>query len=120
LFRVGILPCFQPLLYQPPVGAGLAGDLPVRTQSAGQEGIAVSPKAKKRCPMAVARALLKWRCGRPFRPSSGMARPAGLEPATVGLALPLQFSLPRQASLWSGLSLHHLRCRTYSLYGALR
>ena len=36
------------------------------------------------------------------------------------LSLPLQFSLPRQASSWSGLSLHLLRCCTYSLYGALR
>ena len=36
------------------------------------------------------------------------------------LSLPLQFSLPCNAGLWSGLSLHPLRCCTYSLYGALR
>ena len=46
-----------------------------------------------------------------------MARPAGFEPATLGLAYQLRLSTPRQG-LWSGLSLHHLRCRTYSLYGS--
>ena len=46
-----------------------------------------------------------------------LARPAGLEPATLGLAYQLQFSLPRVTGLWSGLSLHRLRCCTYSLYG---
>ena len=49
-----------------------------------------------------------------------MARPAGLEPATLGLAYQLPLSRPRTASLWSGLSLRHLRRRTYSLYGTLR
>ncbi len=29
-----------------------------------------------------------------------MARPAGLEPATLGLAYPLQLSLPEVASVW--------------------
>jgi hypothetical protein len=48
-----------------------------------------------------------------------MARPAGLEPATLGLAYHYCFrSLHILASSWSGLSLHRLRCRTYSLYGA--
>ncbi len=49
-----------------------------------------------------------------------LARPAGLEPATVGLAYQLPLSRPCVAGLWSGLSLHRLRCRTYSLYGSLR
>ncbi len=49
-----------------------------------------------------------------------MARPAGFEPATLGLAYQLRLSTPHTTSLWSGLSLHHLRCRTYSLYGTLR
>ena len=109
-------PCCTNLLWEPALPAISLFARKVQAKRA----LRFRQNAKKRCPMAVARALLKWRCGRPFRPSSGMARPAGLEPATVGLALPLQFSLPRQASLWSGLSLHHLRCRTYSLYGALR
>ena len=51
---------------------------------------------------------------------SRMVRPAGLEPATLGLAYQLPLSRPRQAGLWSGLSLRHLRRHTYSLYGALR
>ena len=46
-----------------------------------------------------------------------LARPAGFEPATLGLAYHLRLSTPLQG-LWSGLSLHHLRCRTYSLYGS--
>jgi len=53
-----------------------------------------------------------------------VARPEGLEPSTLGLAYQLLLLQPypanRQVSLWSGLSLHHLRCCTYSLYGALR
>ena len=47
-----------------------------------------------------------------------MARPAGLEPATSGLAYHYRFPCPAYASLWSGLSLRHLRRRTYSLYGS--
>ena len=48
-----------------------------------------------------------------------MARPAGFEPATLGLAYQLRLSTPHYImSLWSGLSLHHHRCRTYSLYGS--
>ena len=50
-----------------------------------------------------------------------LARPAGLEPATLGLAYQLPLSRPQHPpSLWSGLSLRRLRRRTYSLYGALR
>jgi len=50
-----------------------------------------------------------------------LARPAGLEPATLGLAYQLPLSRPQPSlSLWSGLSLRHLRRRTYSLYGTLR
>ena len=42
-----------------------------------------------------------------------------VEPATLGLAYQLRLSTPHYiAGLWSGLSLHHLRCRTYSLYGS--
>ncbi len=52
--------------------------------------------------------------------SFNLARPAGLEPATLGLAYQLPLSRPRTAGLWSGLSLRHLRRRTYSLYGTLR
>ena len=48
-----------------------------------------------------------------------LARPAGLEPAAAGLAYQLLLSQPH-ASLWSGLSLRHLRRHTYSLYGILR
>ena len=48
----------------------------------------------------------------------GLARPRGFEPLTLGLAYQLLFSQPLHQSLWSGLSLHRLRCRTYSLYGA--
>jgi len=49
-----------------------------------------------------------------------MARPAGLEPATLGLAYHFCFRSRRQSrqSSWSGLSLRHLRRRTYSLYGS--
>ncbi len=50
-----------------------------------------------------------------------LARPAGFEPATAGLAYQLPLSRPRLMSgLWSGLSLRHLRRRTYSLYGSPR
>ena len=49
-----------------------------------------------------------------------MARPAGLEPATPGLAYHYRFRGPDESGSWSGLSLHHLRRRTFSLYGALR
>jgi hypothetical protein len=49
----------------------------------------------------------------------GLARPAGLEPATLGLAYHYCFRSPRSPrGLGSGLSLHRRRCRTYSLYGA--
>ena len=65
---------------------------------------------------------------------SDLARPAGFEPATLGLAYQLLLSQPDYigldprlrgddtygVSLWSGLSLHRLRCHTYSLYGSLR
>ena len=48
-----------------------------------------------------------------------LARLRGLEPLTPGLACPLRLSTPRiNPGLGSGLSHHHLRCRTYSLYGA--
>ena len=48
-----------------------------------------------------------------------LARPAGFEPATAGLAYQLPLSRPRSdPGLWSGLSLRHLRRRTYSLYGS--
>ena len=61
---------------------------------------------------------------RPFpkRPygRSGNGAPGRTRTCNPRLSLPLQFSLPREASLWSGLSLHRLRCCTYSLYGALR
>ena len=46
-----------------------------------------------------------------------LARPAGLEPATLGLAYHYAFRRPVPPGLWSGLSHHHLRCHTYSLYG---
>ena len=50
-----------------------------------------------------------------------VARPAGFEPATLGLAYQLRLSTPQNSlGLWSGLSLHHHRCRTYSLYGTRR
>ncbi len=49
-----------------------------------------------------------------------LARPAGLEPATAGLAYHHRFRGPAVASSWPGLSLRHLRRRTYSLYGARR
>ena len=51
-----------------------------------------------------------------------MARPRGLEPLTLGLAYQLLLSQPAQQprGLWSGLSLRHLRRRTYSLYGSPR
>jgi hypothetical protein len=51
-----------------------------------------------------------------------MARPAGLEPATLGLAYHYCFHSLRSITrrLWSGLSLHPLRCCTYSLYGTPR
>ena len=46
-----------------------------------------------------------------------MARPAGLEPATLGLAYHHCFHSP-YSGLWPGPSLHPLRCRTYGLYGS--
>jgi len=50
-----------------------------------------------------------------------LARPAGLEPATLGLAYPLPLSrLPAGGHLGSGPSLHHCRCCTYGLYGSPR
>ena len=49
-----------------------------------------------------------------------LARPAGLEPATARLSLPTTAFAAPLTGLWSGLSLHHLRCRTYSLYGTPR
>ena len=54
-------------------------------------------------------------------PLKVLARPAGLEPATAGLAYHYSFRCRRRAGVcWSGLSLHRLRCRTYSLYGSPR
>ena len=53
-----------------------------------------------------------------------MVRPEGLEPSTLGLAYQLLLSQPARLvfadayGLWSGLSLHRLRCHTYSLYGS--
>jgi len=49
-----------------------------------------------------------------------MARPAGFEPATLGLAYHYSFHCPNLQGLWSGPSLHHFRCCTYGLYGTLR
>lgn len=48
-----------------------------------------------------------------------MARPAGLEPATLGLAYHYRFRGPATQVCWSGLSLRHHRRHTYSLYGSL-
>ena len=53
----------------------------------------------------------------PVPPCGIMARPAGLEPATVGLAYHYCFHSP-YPGLWPGPSLHHRRCRTYGLYGS--
>ena len=75
------------------------------------------------------------RCGNSTRfetaPTCTLARPEGLEPSTLGLAYQLLLSQPEPTtpasvsqrsthSLWSGLSLHRLRCCTYSLYGTPR
>ncbi len=59
--------------------------------------------------------------GSPTTSGKNLARPAGLEPATLGLAYPLPLSrLPAGGHLGSGPSLHHCRCCTYGLYGSPR